>query len=599
ISGVAVLLALPDNDDKAIDRTVAAARELVATIDAGDCGRIVLAGSATNSVTLGEAIRADLQSLVVLSYLAIALTLLLLLRSLSATLLIMFVISLSVAATMGVFGWLGFVLSPTAGFVPSVVLTIAVADCVHVVSNYLIELGRGRTRDAAIAESLRINLGPVTITSLTTAIGMLSLNLSDSPPYRDLGNMVAVGVGVAFILSLTLLPAVLRLLPPLRPPAYTLQLPIDAFADWLIRRQKALLYGGGALVLILASFLFRNELTEHWHDYFTEHFEIRSAIEVIDRNLGGIHRLYYDLESGVADGVTEPAYLQQLQEFSQWFESQPGVGFTSGLHDTLRSLNRAFNDDDPAFFVLPDSRAASAQFMLLYELSLPVGESLDNIVDQDRSASRLTVSLHKTDSESLLELDRRARQWLTQNAPAVAPRPGTGLDLVFANITHRNIRGLLTGTAVALVAISLLLTLALRSIRLGLVSLLPNLAPAAVAYGLWGIFGGYIDLALSVVVCMSLGIVVDDTVHFMSKYMRARRELGLDAADGIRHAFHTVGLALVITSIVLVTGFAVLAFSYFNPTRETGSLLALTIALALVIDFLVLPPLLLATARHE
>lgn len=599
VSGVAVLLALPDDDTSAVERVVNEARKLLRNTDSRSCGKILLAGSATNSMALGEAIRSDLQTLVVLSYLAIAAGLLLLLRSLSITVLVMAIISVSVVVTMGIFGWLGFVLSPTAGFVPSIVLTIAVADCVHIISNYLIEIGRDPRHRQAIAESLRINIGPVTLTSVTTAIGMLTLNLSDSPPYRDLGNMVAVGVGVAYLLSLTMLPAALRLLPPLRAPGYALSLPAEQFTGWLVRRRHRLLLSGALVVLVIAAFIPRNHLTEYWHQYFTEHYEIRRAVDVIDARLGGIHRLYYDLESGRSDGVTRQEYLQQLDAFASWFEQQPGVGFASGLHTTLKNLNRALNGNQADFYRLPQSDAASAQFLLLYELSLPIGESLSSLIDQDRSASRLIVSVHKTDSEQLLALDRRATQWLQTHAPAMQARPGTGLDLVFAHITHRNIRGLLAGTAIALLTISILLALALRSLRLGLISLLPNLAPATLAYGLWGMAVGYVDLALSVVMCMSLGIVVDDTVHFMSKYNRARREHGLDAVGGILHAFRTVGLALVVTSVVLVVGFGVLAFSNFNPTRETGTLLALTIALALLVDFLLLPPLLLLADRRK
>ncbi len=579
---------------------VAAARDLVAGLDSSGCGAVMLAGSATNSVALGEAVRDDITTLVGASYLVISLGLLLLLRSAWGMTLIMIVITLTVAATMGVFGWLGYLLSPTAGFVPSIVLTIAVADCVHVVSNYLIELERGRTREAAIRESLRINLTPILLTSITTVVGVLSLNFSDSPPYRDLGNMVAVGVGIAFLFSVTALPAAISLVPaPKNPRPLVSGAAATRLAEWIIAHSRFLLVTGTVVLVGIAAFIPRNQLTENWHDYFTEHFEIRRTVDLADEKLGGIHRIYYDLETGVADGITDPAYVQMLEEFETWLLQQPGVVHTTGLHLTLKLLNRALMGNGDADFRLPESRPAIAQFLLLYELSLPMGESIDNLVDQDRSASRLTVSLSQMDSESLLEIDRRAVSWLNAHAPMVEARPGTGLDLVFAHITHRNIRGLLRGTVLALAVISMLLIVVLRSIRLGLISLLPNLAPAALAYGLWGMTVARIDLALSVVICMSLGIVVDDTVHFLSKYLRARREHGLDAAGGVRYAFAVVGTALIVTSVVLVAGFGLLVLSNFTPTRETGGLLALTIAIALAVDFLLLPPLLLVADRGQ
>jgi len=144
----------------------------------------------------------------------------------------------------------------------------------------------------------------------------------------------------------------------------------------------------------------------------------------------------------------------------------------------------------------------------------------------------------------------------------------------------------------------LLLIVALRSVKLGLMRLVTNLAPAGLAYGTWGLFVGWIDLSASVVMCMSLGIVVDDTVHFVSKYLRARREQRLSAAEGMRYAFNTVGVALCITSAVLVAGFLVLGASHFSPTWTTGILIAITLSYALVIDFLFLPPLLLVLDKR-
>jgi hypothetical protein len=150
----------------------------------------------------------------------------------------------------------------------------------------------------------------------------------------------------------------------------------------------------------------------------------------------------------------------------------------------------------------------------------------------------------------------------------------------------------------ALVLISFVLIFALRSVRLGLISLVPNLIPAALAYGTWGLFVGRIDLSASIVICMSLGIVVDDTVHFLSKYLRARREQQLNIEEGIRYAFHTVGVALTITTVVLVAGFLVLVASHFSPTWTSGLLLAITLSYALLADFFFLPPLLMILDRR-
>lgn len=589
---VSVSLSLPaDSVSEASEAVLAAARDLVAMLQAVD--QILLAGSVTNSVTLGAAVESDIQRLVLLSFGIIVVLLLVLLRSLFATILVVLIIGASVLTTMGIFGWLGYRLGPTAGFVPSVVMTIAVADCVHVLVSYFVELGQGRPKRQAIRESLRINQGPIFLTSITTALGLASLNLSDSPPYRDLGTMVATGVIVALVLSLTLLPAALTVLPtPKKSAAAFKQFSLAGLASWVIQRHRPLLIVGTLAVLTIAAFIPRNELTERWHEYFSEGFEIRQATDMISERMGSMHYLNYDLETDETDGITQPGFLRSMDEFADWLGSQEEVVVASGLHSTVKKLNQLLNEDDPSAYAIPDTSAAIAQYLLLYELGLPPGEGIRNIVDEDRSASRFVVSTSRMDSQALLEFDERAQAWLERNTE-LAARGGTGLDLIFAHITHRNIRGILTGTAWALIAISVLLAVVFGSIKMGVISLLPNLAPAALAYGAWGMTFGYIDLGLSVVICMSLGIVVDDTVHFLSKYRRARRERGLSSAEGIRYAFRTVGMALVTTSAVLVVGFLVLQLSEFNPTRGTGLLMSLTLTFALAVDFLLLPPLLL------
>ena len=403
--------------------------------------------------------------------------------------------------------------------------------------------------------------------------------------------MVAVGVLIAYGLSMSFLPALL---------AWTsvgnvargqnLEASMRVFADWVIRYQKALLVGMSVLIITLAGFIPRNQLTERWHNYFDGTFEIRKTIEIVNDKLGSVHAIRY--------GINRPAYLAAVDRFADWYRQQPGVSHVTKITDVIKRLNMNMHGDDPAWYRLPQSRELAAQYLLLYELSLPQGLGLENTINVGRSATQFIVATEKTDSEQLIELDRRAQAWLRANAPEIDVAEGTGLDMVFAHINHRNIRSLLTGVALALVLISLLLIVALRSVKLGLMSLVTNLAPAGLAYGTWGLFVGRIDLSASVVMCMSLGIVVDDTVHFLSKYLRARREQRLSAAEGMRYAFNTVGVALCITSVVLVAGFLVLGASHFSPTWTTGILIAITLGYALVIDFLFLPPLLLALDKR-
>ena len=147
-------------------------------------------------------------------------------------------------------------------------------------------------------------------------------------------------------------------------------------------------------------------------------------------------------------------------------------------------------------------------------------------------------------TRELRAADEKARYWLGSNAPASMFTYGSGISIIWAHISERNINSMLLASFGALVLISLLLIFALRSFKIGVVSLIPNLAPAFMAFGVWGLFVGQVGLALSVVLALTMGIVVDDTVHFLSKYLRARREKGMNPQDAIRYSFNTVGAAI-------------------------------------------------------
>lgn len=602
VTGINLTLNLPKADSAAAsEQAVEAARQWLAPYrSAYPELRFDLGGSATSNVTMGEAIAQDISSLLIISFAVMLIIMLVLLRTLSGVMLVTALIGMSVLITMGLFGWLGYQLTPPTGFVPTAVMTIAVADTIHILVSYYFYLRSGEQREQALMNAMRLNFAPVFITSITTMVGVLALNTSDSPPYRDMGNMIALGVMIAWALTITFLPAILALLPaPARFGRQGQVMWADRLANAVIRHHKVLLVGMMAVVLGCASLVNRNVITERWHEFFDESFEVRQTIDRLDESLKGLHVLYFVADAERADGINDPEFLRQLDHFAQWLRQQPEVVHVTALSDTLKRLNQQLHGNDADWYRVPDRADAAAQYLLLYELSLPMGLGLDTTLTPDRSATRLSASLRRTDSAAIRELEDRASEWAAANAPALNVRETTGLDVVFANLTHRNVSAMLEGTGLALIVISLLMIAALRSWQMGLISMVPNVFPALMAYGLWGVLQGHIDTATSVVACLSLGIVVDDTVHFLSKYNHARTTLGKNVEDAIRYAFHTVGVALLITSAILVGGFTVMEFSHFNPSRSMGLLLALTIAVALVIDFLLLPPLLLLADRRK
>ena len=509
------------------------------------------------------------------------------------------VIVFSILASLGLGAWIGLPFSPPISPAPTIVLMIVVANCVHLLVALQQRLRAGDSRHDAIVEAIALNLHPVFLASLTTALGFLSMNFSEVPPYRHLGNFVALGIFVSFILSVTFMPAVLSLLPVRAPRERRLRGPaMSRIADSVLRRRKAIFWAWVVIVPAMALAIPRNELNDVLVHFFDRSVEFRQDTDFMDERLSGNTGLEYSLEASVEGGVTDPLFLAEVSQFASWLREQPSVRHVAVITDTFRQLNKSMHGDDPAAYRIPESRELAAQYLLLYELSLPEGLNLNNQIDRSRSATRVTISAKTLYSQDVLDLNARAAAWLEENAPHVASVNSTGPSALFAYIGQRNIRAMLVGTLVVLLAISAILLFALRSLRLGLISIVPNLVPAVLGFGVWGLTVGQVGLSLSVVVAMTIGIVVDDTVHFLAKYRRARREYGHGPEEAVHYAFDTAGRALFTTTVVLVAGFLILLFSPFVPTAQVGILTAMIIGFALIADLTLLPALLTALDRR-
>ena len=595
VSGVNVTIQLPGNKLTEVPEVAKFAEKLAEKVRARDPGvDVYLTGMVIMNNAFPAAAKADMKTLYPMMFVFILIVLAFLLRSVWGTVATALVILMTIVGTMGLTGWLGIMMSPPTTSVPVIVMTLAVADCVHILVIFLQGMRRGMEKYAAMAESLRINLSPVFLTSLTTAIGFMSLNFSDAPPFRDLGNMAAMGVTVAFLLSVTFFPALLMLLPVrVRQRGEDHSTMMDSLAEFVIRRRTLLFWGMAVLIIGLISQLPRNQLNDVFVKYFDEEITFRADTEFANDNLTGIYLIEYSLPTDGEKKVSDPEFLRHVEAFASWYRGQPGVLHVNVITDIMKRLNRNMHADDDAWYRLPDNAELSAQYLLLYEFSLPFGLDLNNQIDISKTATRMTATMDITSTEDMLATEARAKAWLASNAPPHMQVNGASSALMFAHIGHRNIRSMLKGTTVALVLISGILLLALRSVRIGLLSIVPNLVPIGMAFGLWGVLVGQIGLAMSVVAGVTIGIVVDDTVHFLSKYVRAQRERGLSPEDAVRYAFSTVGTALWVTSFVLVIGFGILAMSTFELNAGMGLLTAITIALALIADFLFLPPLLM------
>ena len=600
VSVVNITVELPQEDLlDAVAEVSQFARSLAAEVEQQFSGidlRIV--GTVMINQTFVEASISSQKIFLPVSLVLMALILGILTRSWAGVMSTGMVIVFSILASMGLGAWVGLPFSPPISPAPTIVLMIVVANCVHLLVALRQRLQAGEPKHDAIVEAIKLNLYPIFLASLTTTLGFLSMNFSEVPPYRHLGNFVAFGIVSSFILSVTFLPALLSLLPMGSAKKRQLRGPqMRLIAEFSMRHRKFLFWGWLVFVIAMIVAIPRNELNDVLVHFFNESVEFRQDTDFMDEHLSGNTLLEYSLQASTEGGVTDPLFLAEVSSFAKWYRQQPPVRHVSVITDTFRQLNMSMHGDDPDFYRLPESQELAAQYLLLYELSLPEGLNLNNQIDRSRSATRVSVSAETLDSQELLELNARAEAWLNENTTHVASVNSTGPAALFAYIGQRNIRAMLIGTVVVLIAISTILLFALRSLRIGLISIIPNLIPAAVGFGIWGLTVGQVGLSLSVVVAMTVGIVVDDTVHFLSKYLRARREYGRSVEQAVFYAFETAGQALFTTTIVLVAGFLIFAFSPFIPTAQVGVLTAMIIAFALVADLTLLPALLISIDR--
>ncbi len=546
----------------------------------------------------------DGQTLMGPMFLIILLIVGLAIRSILGTVAVLVIIILSALAGLGGLGWMGAPLNSVTVLAPLLIMTLAVASAVHILSACRQNMVESADRKEWVRKALTDHMGAIIIACVTTAIGFFCLNFSISPPFRELGNTVGIGVLAALFYTLTLLPALIIFLPISRkttPPIAGRAM--QHLGEWVIANRKVLLPTSAVTVVALAAGITQIKLEDDFLRYFDERYEMRRDTDFIEERLTGVSNLDFALPAGEASGINEPAFLAEVAAFAEWLRAQPEIGYVRSLTDTIARLNMNMHGDDPAFMKLPETYEESAQYLFLYELSLGYGMDLTDQIDIDRSQMRLSLFMPNTTTAQMREVTLRSGAWLKENSPLIQTAwekenpdlpevTPTGVVHVFNLISFRDVRSMMSGTLIAIVLISGLIMLTLRSLRVGMISLIPNLIPAAMAFGIWGYSVGAVTLAIAVVIAATLGIVVDDTVHFLSKYQKAR-ERGESPEDAVRYTFKTVGMALLVTTLSLVAGFAILAQSGFAVNGDMAKLTAITISLALVADFLLLPSLLI------
>ncbi len=600
VTAVNVVLQYPEKSLTEVPEAVEFARDLRAQIETQHPDiDVSLTGVSMLNNAFAETGVSDLGTLVPMMFGAILILTALIIRSVTATIATLAVIMLSSMVGMGWAGFAGIKLTPISGSAPIIILTLAIADSIHILIALRSAMRAGMRKSAAIVDAIRLNFLPVGVTSITTVVGFLALNFSDSPPFWHLGNITAVGIGAAWLFSITLLPALISVLPyrvKQTDSAGRGERAMERVAEFVISKPRRILLTLGAASVLLITLIPSINLNDQWVEYFDERVEFRRDSDKALEHLG-MYPIEYSVPAQNSGGISDPEYLASLENLAEFLRAQPEVVHVYSFSDIMKRLNKNLHADDPAFYQTPKNRDEAAQFLLLYELSLPYGLDLNDRVNIDKSATRITATLGDVDSIETKRLLNATEIWMQGNLPEYMIAKPTSAQVMFTYIADRNVENMVSGTIVAILAIAVILMIALQSFRLGLLSLIPNGLPILATFGAWALIVGEVGFSVATVASISLGIIVDDTVHLLSKYVRARREQNGSAADAIRYAFKSVGVAIVVNTIILSVGFLVLLTSSFKVNADMGLLTALAIVFALILDFLFLPALLLLLDR--
>ena len=523
-----------------------------------------------------------------------------LLRSVFAVLATILVIVLSLIATFGSVGYIGNALNQMVITIPILIITLALADCVHLFSIFFQQRVKGHSSKESMIRSLELNLQPLFLTTLTTCIGFLSFNVLDVPPLQDLGNFVSIGIAMAFIFTIFFAAPLFSFFEIKAPKSVNQQINLSRkIAKFSLKNSKTLLWSVPLASLLLICLIPLNVLDENPTQMYDEGFTSFSADTLwLDEMLGVTFPVSFKASSNNGS-VSEPEFLKKIDNFVKWLETQDEVNHVTSLAHTMKNLNRSMHGDDPEWEIIPESEELSSQYLFFYEMSLPMGLDLNSSISQDRASTKISANLDDMSGQEFLKFDKKVRAHIQENNLTEIISPAAGFRVVFSHISMVIVNSLLFGVFFGLLLITILLGLFFRSIPFGVLSAFPNVLPIGAAFGIWALYDGQVGFMVAVGMGSTLGIIVDFTVHLLSKYDLARREMGQSPEEAVVFAFESVGFALIVMTIVISLGFLVLNLVNFMPLHDFARFSTISFLMALIIDFLLFPNLLVRFDKRK
>lgn len=513
---------------------------------------------------------------------------------------------ITVVMTVGTLGWLGESFNTISVMAPLVVVTIALADSVHLISIFRQRLLAGDGKVAAMHHSLTFNIRPITLATLTTVIGFASLNLASSPAISSFGSVVAIGVVYAWLLTLFILPALVLLLPgslssPLsRPGAGYLPLTtrITSWSRVVIGRHNGLLlWSVTALGVITLGLSFLNTTDFDRNSFIGEDSPVRGYVAAVSEKMQRGPQLTYGVQVEQEFGGIEPEFLRQLDGFAQWLREQQEVVSVVSLVEVVKTVNQVMSENRPEDYLIPADLRTVEEHLFSYQQVQARDYTLDIVANDDFSLLRLFIVTRPMSNQQIIDLNARIEAEFMQQLPEAELLHGSAI-LLFARMDEAVTIELLQGYGFSLLFITLTLIVGMRSVYYGLLSMLPNLLPAVFVFGVWGLLVGQIDPFVMMLFSISIGLVVDDTVHVLSCYQTSRAA-GSSPREAVDLALEKAGPALIITTIVMALGTCVLIGASTLFFQQAATLLVPIVLIALLLDLTFFPALLLRADRRR
>ena len=505
------------------------------------------------------------------------------------------VVALSVVMTIAFIEAMGWHLDMGFGMAPVLLMAVGIAHAVHIISDYLI-FSRRYPTEQALYETMKLVGTPCLLTSLTTMVGFASMSLTPIRTVSHAGIYMSVGVLAAFLLSILLLTVFLSFMKPLNAAG---ELPQDDKLKQLLNRcscftlkHRRAVFSVFAMVMFVSIWgLMQVRIDSNWLMDFSDRVSVKVDAVKIDNTMTGLNPLAYLLDSNAAGGIKNPEFLKELERLQSEVETHfPLIRKTTSIVDLVKELNQSFHGDDPDFYRIPESRELISQYLLVYEIS--GGKDLRSFVSEDYSKALLQIRAQLVYASELQAFEQKIDQYLQQYPLHYSEKINSGMGTLLTTLLGYISFSQLQGVAIAVVVITLFVSMIFGSLKMGLVSMIPNVGPIIVVAGVMGLMGVVLDATKLLLATIAIGIAVDDTIHMVTRIRLEFQRTGSYATAYI-NAINEVGRALVITSLSLVLGLCALLFSAMSAQVWFGILLASAILLALVMDIFVMPVLIL------